>query len=217
MRRVGMTDMPMLLETGIAFLATVLLLMVTPVPSQLLMLSQSAANGLSRGLFVAAGDLTANFLQMLCAGLGVAALIMASATALTVIKWLGVAYLLHLGVTKLRAKPTETPMLGGSPAHVHARWLQGFITSAANPKAVVFFAALFPQFVDPAAAFWPQFAVLSATYLVIDGLFLTVYGGLAGWLAKRFAGRSHIWLDRAGGVVMIAAAILLSFKSLRTS
>ena len=49
-------------------------------------------------------------------------------------------------------------------------WLQGFLTSASNPKAVVFFAALFPQFIDPNAAFWPQFAALSATYIVLDGM-----------------------------------------------
>ncbi len=201
-------------DIWITYVATVLLLMSTPGPSQLLMLSNSAANGLGRGLFTAAGDLTANFLQMLAAGLGLAALIAASGTALTVIKWLGVAYLVFLGLRSiLRAKRSASP--NAMRASRRALWMQGFITSAANPKAVVFFAALFPLFIDGALPFWPQFAILSATYLIMDGLFLTLYGGSASWLAKRLQGSARIWLDRAGGGFMILAAVLLGLKSLR--
>ena len=85
-------------DIWLTYVATVLLLMSTPGPSQLLMLSNSATNGLQRGIFTAAGDLTANLMQMLAAGLGLAAIIAASGTALAVIKWLGVAYLVYLGV-----------------------------------------------------------------------------------------------------------------------
>ena len=204
----------MSLETWITYVATVLLLMSTPGPSQLLMLSNSAANGLKRGLFTAAGDLTANFLQMLAAGLGLAAIIAASGTALTVIKWLGVAYLVFLGlrtILKAESKAQRT----ATQTSARALWTQGFITSAANPKAVVFFAALFPLFIDGALPFWPQFAILSATYLIIDGLFLTAYGGSASWLAARLKGAARLWLDRAGGGFMIVAALLLGLKSLR--
>ncbi|MEX0328772.1 MAG: LysE family translocator [Ruegeria sp.] len=203
-------------ETWITYVATVLLLMSTPGPSQLLMLSNSATNGLRRGMFTAAGDLTANFLQMLAAGLGLAAILAASGTALTVIKWLGVAYLVFLGlkqILKARASASET----APRASRKALWMQGFVTSAANPKAVVFFAALFPLFIDGALPFWPQFAMLSATYLIIDGLFLTAYGGSASWLARRLQGPAKLWLDRIGGSFMILAAVLLGFKSLRTA
>ncbi|KIC41670.1 lysine transporter LysE [Ruegeria sp. ANG-S4] len=203
-------------ETWITYVATVLLLMSTPGPSQLLMLSNSATNGLLRGMFTAAGDLTANFLQMLAAGLGLAAILAASGTALTVIKWLGVAYLVFLGlkqILKARASASET----APRASRKTLWMQGFVTSAANPKAVVFFAALFPLFIDGALPFWPQFAALSATYLIIDGLFLTAYGGSASWLARRLQGPAKLWLDRIGGSFMILAAVLLGFKSLRTA
>ncbi|MEX0276582.1 MAG: LysE family translocator [Ruegeria sp.] len=203
-------------ETWITYVATVLLLMSTPGPSQLLMLSNSATNGLRRGMFTAAGDLTANFLQMLAAGLGLAAILTASGTALTVIKWLGVAYLVFLGlkqILKARSSASET----APRASRKALWMQGFVTSAANPKAVVFFAALFPLFIDGALPFWPQFAALSATYLIIDGLFLIAYGGSASWLARRLQGPAKLWLDRIGGSFMILAAVLLGFKSLRTA
>ncbi|WP_170377433.1 LysE family translocator [Ruegeria atlantica] len=201
-------------DIWITYVITVLLLMSTPGPSQLLMLSNSATNGLKRGVFTAAGDLTANLLQMLAAGFGLAAIIAASGTALAVIKWLGVAYLVFLGVkmiVKADRKTTQT----APRASRKALWMQGFITSAANPKAVVFFAALFPLFIDGTLPFWPQFAILSATYLTIDGLFLTAYGGSASWLALRLKGSARLWLDRAGGGFMIVAALLLGLKSLR--
>ena len=203
-------------DIWITYVATVLLLMSTPGPSQLLMLSNSASNGLGRGIFTAAGDLTANLLQMLAAEMGLAAIISASGTALAVIKWLGVAYLVYLGVkmiVKAEGKSTETSV-GASRKSL---WVQGFVTSAANPKAVVFFAALFPLFIDGAMPFWPQFSILSLTYLTIDGLFLTAYGSSASWLATRLRGPSRLWLDRAGGGFMIIAAILLGLKSLRNA
>ena len=202
-------------DVWFTFVAAVLLLMSTPGPSQLLMLSNSAANGLGRGLFTAAGDLTANFFQMLAAGLGLAALIAASATALTVIKWLGVAYLVYLGLRMIRRAGSRIDLGVAPRASRRALWLQGFLTSASNPKAVVFFAALFPQFIDPNLAFWPQFAVLSATYIAIDGTFLTAYGSSASWLAGRLKGPAQAWLDRIGGGFIIVAALLLGLKSLR--
>ncbi len=203
-------------DTWITYVATVLLLMSTPGPSQLLMLSNSATNGLRRGLFTAAGDLTANLLQMLAAGLGLAALIATSGNALAVIKWLGVAYLVFLGVRQIMGVKNKAAKKAQRTSR-KALWMQGFITSAANPKAVVFFAALFPLFIDGALPFWPQFAILSATYLTLDGLFLTAYGGSASWLAARLKGPARLWLDRIGGSFMILAAMLLGLKSLRTA
>lgn len=206
----------MTIEIWMVYVATVLALMSTPGPSQLLMLSNSGAHGFSRAVFTAAGDLTANALQMLAAGLGLAAVIAASATALTVIKWAGVAYLIWLGLRMiLRAKPADPNLMGARPSmSLGNLWMQGFLTSAANPKAVVFFAALFPQFLSAESAFWPQFLILSATYIVIDGLFLSAYGLSASWIAKRFRGAARVWIERAGGGFMIGAAVLLGLKSI---
>lgn len=198
------------------YVATVLALMVTPGPSQLLLLSNSATHGFRRALSTAAGDLSANALQMLAAGLGLAAMLTASGAAFTVIKWMGVAYLLWLGVRMiLRAKSNE-PAIGDTRPVESLRnlWMQGFFTSAANPKAVVFFAALFPQFITENSPFWPQFLVLSATYLVIDGLFLSAYGFSASWIVSRFKGTAKLWVERIGGGFMIGAAVLLGLKTL---
>lgn len=197
------------------YVATVLALMSTPGPSQLLMLSNSGTHGFRRGLATAAGDLSANILQMLAAGLGLAAIIAASGAALTVIKWAGVAYLIWLGLRMIRnARPdTPTDFAPRSPVSLPALWMQGFLTSAANPKAVVFFAALFPQFISAEDPIWLQFIILSTTYLVLDGLFLSAYGVSASWIAARFKGAARLWIERLGGSFMIGAAVLLGLKS----
>lgn len=204
------------IETWTLYVLTVLALMSTPGPSQLLMLTNSGVHGFPRSLSTAAGDLSANAVQMLAAGLGLAAIIAASATALTVIKWAGVTYLIWLGIRMIRrAKPDETAELSERErASLRTLWLQGFLTSAANPKAVVFFAALFPQFITSEAAFWPQFLILSATYIVMDGLFLSAYGLGSRWVVKRFKGSARVWIERIGGGFMIGAALLLGLKSI---
>ena len=206
----------MTFEIWTLYVATVLALMSTPGPSQLLMLSNSGAHGFRRALFTAAGDLTANALQMLAAGLGLAAIIAASGTALAAIKWAGVAYLIWLGIRMIkRAKPDDPKLNGNRPkTSLRNLWSQGFLTSAANPKAVVFFAALFPQFISSDIAFWPQFLILSATYIVMDGFFLSVYGLSASWIAARFRGTARVWIERIGGGFMIGAAVLLGLKSI---
>lgn len=205
----------MSLQTWSIYVAAVFALMCTPGPSQLLMLSNSATHGLQRSLATAAGDLTANALQMLAAGLGLAAVVAASGAALTAIKWAGVAYLVWLGLRMIRRASANDPVAARAApsAALSTLWMQGFVTSAANPKAIVFFAALFPQFIDAGGPFWPQFLILSLTYIAMDGAFLSAYGLGASWVARRFQGRAKLWIERAGGGFMILAAILLGLKS----
>lgn len=200
-------------ELWLVYVATVLALMSTPGPSQLLMLSNAMANGFGRSVFTAFGDLTANALQMLAAGLGLAAALASSAAALTVVKWLGVAYLVWLGLRMILKAGHGATRAAAPRASRRTLWLQGFATSAANPKAVVFFAALFPQFISAEAAFWPQFLILAATYIVLDGAFLCAYGLGAAWVARRFRGAARLWIERAGGAFMIAAAALLGLRT----
>ena len=202
----------MTLDTWTIYVLTVLLLMSTPGPSQLLMLSSSMANGFRRSLLTGAGDLTANMLQMLAAGAGLGALILASETTFMVIKWVGVGYLVFIGLQELRQAGIQRIQTRGL-ASARELWLQGFITSAANPKAVLFFAALFPQFIHSGAPFWPQFLILSGTYIALDAAFLSAYGYGASRFVGVFKGAAGIWLDRAAGTFLIAAAVLLGLKS----
>lgn len=215
--RKAMTDytFPMQTETLIAYVLTVLMLMSTPGPSHLLMISNSASNGFRRSLATAAGDLSANMLQMLAAGLGLSALIMAAPKAFIAIKIAGVLYLVWLGIQMLLKsfKPRQENTVAGRTS-LKVLFMQGFITSATNPKAVVFFAALFPQFISNTLPFWPQFIVLSTAFILIDGTFLTVYGFAASRLRKFTSSNASKWVDRLGGVGILIAALLLGLKSM---
>jgi homoserine/homoserine lactone efflux protein len=204
----------MAIEIWTVYVATVLALMSTPGPSQLLMLSNSGTHGFRHALSTAAGNLSANALQMLAAGLGLAAIIAASGAALTIIKWAGVGYLIWLGVRMIERAKRDDPKLASARPAVSLRnlWMQGFLTSAANPKAIVFFAALFPQFISSDGALWTQFLILSLTYIVMDGPFLFAYGISASWVAARFKGGARVCIERAGGGFMIGAAVLLGLK-----
>lgn len=188
-----------------------------PGPSQLLMISNSLVHGWRRSLATVAGDLTANACQMAAAGLGLAALIGQSAAALSAVKWAGVAYLVWLGVGRLR-DAARTPLGPGAEATRHTGrgtlFRQGFFTSATNPKAVVFFAALFPQFIDPGLPVAAQLVVLGAIYLIVDGVLLVAWGAFAARARGRLGVLAGPALHRVAGLGMIAAAGLLAAKEL---
>ena len=204
----------MTLNTWVLYIGTLFVFMATPGPSHLLMLSVSMANGFRRSLATASGDLTANAIQIALAGTGLAAIVTVSRYGFAIVKWAGVAYLVWIGVRQILASFKNTTgserTATSSPGQL---WLRGFVTSAANPKAVVFFAALFPQFIDPTATLLPQILILGGTYLVIDGLFLSAYGKGAAWIAARLRTRYRPWLDRAAGGGLIAAAVLLGMRT----
>jgi homoserine/homoserine lactone efflux protein len=203
-------------EVYLVYLATVAVFFATPPgTSQILMISNSLRFGARRALPTAAGDLTANVVQMLAAGMGLAAIIGTSATALTVIKWLGVAYLLWFGIRTYLAAANVGANVGAPDAqpdsHPSRLFFQGFLTSAANPEAVFFFAALFPQFIDPQLALWPQLLILGATYLFFDGVLLIAFGFGAARFLDVLRTRTRL-LNRLAGLMMIAAAALLGAK-----
>lgn len=204
----------MTLDVYLIYLATVAVFFATPPgTSQILIISNTLRFGLRRSVATGLGDLSANVLQMLCAGFGLATVIAHSGQALFVIKWLGVAYLLWFGIRTFFAAPTKLER-AAEETPPRRLFLQGFLTSAANPEAVFFFAALFPQFIDPAAAIAPQLLILGATYLVFDAaiLFAMALG------AERFLGqlrsRSRL-LNRLAGLMMVAAAALLGAKDVQ--
>lgn len=199
------------LEIWLLYLGTVLVFMCTPGPSHLLMLSNSLSNGFRKSTATAAGDLSANLLQMIAASVGLASLLMNSQEYFVYIKWGGVAYLVYLGIKQLLIKPSGLSNQGARS--VKSLYWQGFITSAANPKAVIFFAALFPQFLDATQPLIPQFVVLSLTYLIVDGLFLCFYGKAAEYFKRKYLRFFERYVSKVTGVLFIGAAVLLGLKS----
>jgi threonine/homoserine/homoserine lactone efflux protein len=114
----------------------------------------------------------------------------------------------------------KSGLVSGSKTNSQSRvtlYWKGFIASSANPKAVVFFAALFPQFVNPDLPTANQFVILGLTYIVIDGCFLMFYGLTSNWILNRFEKHLDKYLNRASGSLLIGSAILLGLKDIRES
>lgn len=206
----------MALDNWVLFIIAVLALMSTPGPSQLLMLSNSATYGLKNSVATIAGDLSANLLQMIIATAGIGLLIASFDNILIYIKWIGVIYLVWNALKLILSKKQNANNYKKSNNKKIYRklFLQGFLTSASNPKAILFFAALFPQFISANGDIWIQFLILSITYISIDGIFLLFYGIAASKIAMMIKSNSSLIINKVGGSLMLVAALLLGLKSL---
>ena len=205
----------MTIETYLSYLVVVLVFFATPPDtSQLLIISNSLRHGVKKSMATVAGDLTANTFQMTAAAFGLAAAISVSADFFQVIKWLGVAYLGYIGFRLMVSREEATSSESNSKGQWRSLFQQGFITSSANPFAIAFFAALFPQFIDQAGNIAYQLIILGGTYLLIDGVILVLWGALAVRAFSRLKLLTSTWLNRICGGLMILAAIFLANNDL---
>jgi threonine/homoserine/homoserine lactone efflux protein len=196
-------------STYLLYLAAILLLIVTPGPTMLMCISNALNHGPARAMRSVAGALTASLAVMGLSALGLGALLATSITAFTIVKVAGALYLIWLGIRTLRSRGLAIDQAGsGTPRSL---FLQGLFVGISNPKAVLFFAAFFPQFIDAGQAFLPQFATLAVTFVVGDGVALTLcavsVGRLAPWLRSTAAVR---WINRVcGGLFALLGGLLL--------
>ena len=205
----------MSIETYIIYLGVLAAFFITPPDtSQLLIVSNSLRHGLRRSTATIAGDLSANAIQMTAAAFGLTAVIAASADAIGLVKWIGVAYLGWIGLRLMISRESTSDPRAAQGGGFGALFRQGFLTSSANPYAVVFFGALFPQFIDPTAPVLPQLLVLGVTYLIVDGVILFLWGFAATRSLDRLRRLSGVWINRVSGALMLAAAALLASRDL---
>ncbi len=199
-------------DLWLAFVVLVSAVVLTPGPSVLLVTAHGALYGFRPTLATICGDLSANVCQMTLATIGLGLIRRASPVAFEALKWFGVMYFVFLG-TRLwlqQAKPSE--LAAGSASRMFRRlYVEGFMASALNPKALFFFFTLFPQFLDREYDLGVQCVMLGLTFVCLDGLALIVF--------TRCAARLRVCIDpecrqrltgRLGGTIMIAAAILLA-------
>lgn len=183
---------------------------MTPGPSILLGMVHALKFGTRRTLYTAFGDISANMIQMVLVAVGLGVIVANSALAFQLIKWAGVAVLIYMAVKMWRSAPKlPEPGAPEPSAHPTRLFASGFAVAFSNPKALVFFTAFFPQFIDPAAPFVPQLSIMCPTMAALDFTFVMIYA--VG--AKRCFGflRKHPrLLNRAGGSMLVAAAGLLS-------
>lgn len=204
------------LETYLVYLAAVAMFFATPPDtSQLLIISNSIRHGIRRSVFTVAGDLTANCIQMTAAAFGLAAIIATSASAFLWIKWFGVAYLVWIGLQLFLSKAGEHDVTANAKGTSFRLFRQGFVTFMANPFAVVFFGALFPQFIDPSNPVLPQLLLLGLTYIFVDGAILLLWGWLGVRAVAALKSYSFSLVNKICGALMIAAATLLATRDLQ--
>ena len=154
--------------------------------------------------------------QLLVVGVGLGALLATSATAFSVLKWLGVAYLVWLGVQQWRspAAPISADTADAQPATRRQLLLRGWGVNALNPKGTVFLLAVMPQFLDPTRPMLSQYLAIAATFGVVEFCVMTGYTGVASRVLRLLRKPSQIrWMNRSfGGLFMAAGAFLATFK-----
>ena len=198
----------MTLFTWLLYVLAVLVLTVTPGPSVLMCVSTAVKLGARKAMLASIGSTTAIVGLMTLSALGLGTALAASETLFSVLKWLGAAYLAYIGIKSLLSSAPDIAVSGAVESSTNARLFgQGFLVGASNPKALLFFGALFPQFMVPNAPQLPQFLVLGATFVFFELLWLTVYAFTAArgqrWLRQP---RRATQFNRATGVIFLAAA-----------
>ncbi|MBA2673942.1 LysE family translocator [Ramlibacter sp.] len=201
------------------FVAAGWLLNLTPGPDVLYIVTSSLRAGVKAGMVAALGIVTGCFIHVFAAALGVSALMAASATAFSVLKWAGAAYLLWVGVKLLTARApqgeTDWNALArdGSALGLRAVFTGAFWTNVLNPKVAIFFLAFVPQFIaadtqNKALAF----ILLGVLFNVSSFPVNCGWAWAAAWMARRGAVRRGMhWLDRAAGAMFIGFGLKLAF------
>jgi threonine/homoserine/homoserine lactone efflux protein len=199
----------MALSTYLLYVAAVALLIVTPGPTMLMCMSNSINHGPRRAMTSVAGSVTAVMGVMLLSAMGLGALLAASETAFTITKVIGAGYLIWLGIRTFRA---GAPLVDAQALPVRRSfYLQGVMVGASNPKSVLFFVAFLPQFLEPAAPFAPQFAILALTFVMLEFAVLTPCAlGVARILPLLRSSTLVRWINRVcGGLFTLMGGLLL--------
>ncbi len=205
------------IEQWLAFVAASAVLLAIPGPTILLVISYALGHGRRYAAATVAGVALGDFTAMTASMLGLGALLAASATVFTLLKWVGAAYLIWLGIKLWRAPVADrldvaaTTESGGRPIAV---LLHAYAVTALNPKSIIFFVAFLPQFLNPALPVLPQMVIFETTFLVLATLNAAAYAFLAalarGAIRKPLVQRA---VNRTGGTLMIGAGLLaLSWK-----
>ena len=203
----------------VLFIAAGILLNLTPGPDVLYIVTHSLRSGAKAGVVAALGINAGCFVHIFAAALGVGALLAASATAFTVLKWIGAAYLIWIGVKLLAARtPQITPDLRqlaeAQPSLPLASvFFGGFLTNVLNPKVAIFFLAFVPQFIAPDTDNKALAFIALGSLFNVNSVFVNAgWAVAAAWLATRDSIRAGLhWLDRVAGAMFVGFGAKLAF------
>lgn len=199
----------MAMEVWLAFCVACVAILLVPGPTVMIVVSYAVSRGRSSGWATVPGVALGDFVAMTASLLGAGAVLAASATLFSLLKLVGAAYLIWLGVKLWRAPPhlDEAPALAARGEW--AMFRNAFVVTALNPKSIVFFIAFVPQFIDPAAPALAQFAVLEATFVGLAALNAALWALLAGELRARARNPTTLRIvNRVGAGFLVGAGLL---------
>jgi threonine/homoserine/homoserine lactone efflux protein len=198
----------MTLQIWLAFVAASTALVLIPGPTVLLVVSYALGQGWRASLPMAIGVALGDFTAMSLSVLGVGAFLMTSATLFSVVKGLGAAYLVYLGVKLFRAGGGLNAQARTDATSALRMGAHAWLVTSLNPKSILFFVAFFPQFIDPQAAFWPQVLILQATFLTLaftNALSYAFFASRARGLVR--SARVIGAVNKTGGAILIGAGV----------
>ncbi|TDN87762.1 LysE family translocator [Microbacterium sp. BK668] len=201
--------------TVLAFAVAAAVAIAIPGPTVLLALANGSRYGVLRATSGMLGAVASDIVLVVAVGVGLGALLLASETAFTVVKWLGVAYLAFLGVRMLFARGA---LLHGDPAadprgRPSALFTKSFLVAVTNPKGYLFVGALLPQFIVAGAPQLPQYLVIGTVFCALDFAIMFAYALLGSQAIRLLKKRGAVWIERVcGGVLLALAAWLASAR-----
>ncbi|HEY2561775.1 MAG TPA: LysE family transporter [Caldimonas sp.] len=200
-------------QLWLAFFAASWAISLSPGPGAIAVMSASLRNGFARGYFATFGLVLGLWTQLVVVAVGVGAILSTSAVAFAIVKWLGVAYLVYLGIRQWRAAPLSLPSPGAEPTPATRRRIvaEAWLLNAVNPKGTAFMLAVVPQFLAPAEPLVPQYLAIAATLSLTDLVVNAGYAALASRLLAllRTPARAHA-VQRVFGSLFIALGVLLA-------
>jgi threonine/homoserine/homoserine lactone efflux protein len=200
------------------FLAASILITIVPGADMALLTRQVIAGGRPRARRTIAGNLSGLVVHGSAAAVGVSAILVASAGAFTVVKTVGAAYLIWLGIGSLRAarrahRPLNDPFAPPIRTSRGNPFVQGFVSTVLNPKPALFFLTFVPQFIDPHGVVWAQALGLTAIHIAVGAVWLTIYAELVGRLAGTLSRpRVRATLEGLTGTVLIALGLRVAIE-----
>ncbi|BBI53790.1 flagellar biosynthesis protein FlgM [Vreelandella olivaria] len=199
----------MLLSTWLLFVAVAMVSIASPGPAFLVAVRNGMAGGAKRVALSSLGNITGLLILASAAVLGLGVVLNASEVLFNLLKLGGAAYLIYLGMRQWRSR--TSPAISTIAAKPTPRWRtfsEGVLVAVSNPKAILFFTALFPQFLDTQRALLPQFSIMVGTFMALSFAVLMLYGGLAKHLSRWLSSASRVkWVNRMIGSAFIGLGI----------
>ncbi|MCF6190612.1 MAG: LysE family translocator [Cocleimonas sp.] len=201
------------LDTLLLFFVTTFVVVLSPGPAAIAVTAESASNGFKRSFWVILGIAVANAVFFVMSATGIVTLILASNLLFTAIKWVGVAYLLYLGISALfgRSGALSIKPANKGKGNSHKVFLKGFILEISNPKALLYFSALLPQFIDVSRPIAPQAAVLGLITFALDLVCYSFYAFL-GWKSSNAGLKPFVVkiINKTAGSMLIFAGLKMA-------